>query len=621
MSSRVEIEKSGNRIHITGWIGPNTPEMCKAVGGGRFSKEGGPHWTFPLDLSVCRSARRIFGQRMAIGPELNAWAKAAIAQEAAVQSFAKGDRADLRWTAENAPTAHAAMLTRPYQTVAARWGAEVGSFLLADQPGLGKTVETLSTIIEHTAYEPGVRWHLIFAPSRAILGVWAPEVAQWLPESHAEVIPLTGSLAQRAEVLANFEPKPDTRHVFVVGNIEVSRIKATKNPKTGKNDVFDRANAVLPGLFTRVWDTIVVDESHRALIRRTGTPSQQRAGFIRLVSQRRIALSGTPMRGKPEQLWGTLNWLRPDLYTSYWTWVGRYWKLQSNGFSEYVLGPFQDDGEDRLAADLRGIMLRRTKAEVLPELPPKQYAGTYLVPGDDQSPHGVWLDMSPAQRKQFEAFCQDATLEFEGGGELIANGVLSEYTRRKQLSSAVHKLNDAGHLVPTLDSPKFEWLVDFIEQLDGERVVVVSQFTQLIDCFAAGLAEAGVESHVLTGKTSLRRSEQMVADFQSDTPSKTVFFLNTQAGGVSLTLDAADYLVLLDETTIPDDQEQVEDRIHRTSRMHNVTIYYLRTLDTQDEEVAWVAAARESVQKYLLDGARGVNYAKALYLEKKENAK
>jgi SNF2 family DNA or RNA helicase len=104
----------------------------------------------------------------------------------------------------------------------------------------------------------------------------------------------------------------------------------------------------------------------------------------------------------------------------------------------------------------------------------------------------------------------------------------------------------------------------------------------------------------------------MVEQFQT-TDEVQVFMLNKQAGGVALTLDAADYVVLVDEDTIPDVDEQVEDRAHRTSRIHNVTVYRLRCMGTQDEEVAWIAAARLDVQQYLLDGARGVKAARALY--------
>jgi SNF2 family DNA or RNA helicase len=327
-------------------------------------------------------------------------------------------------------------------------------------------------------------------------------------------------------------------------------------------------------------------------------------------SHRRIALSGTPMRGKPEQLWGTLHWLRPDVYTSYWKWVKCYFNLTSNGYSRYVLNGLKHDGQDRMAADLRSIMLRRTKAEVLPELPPKQYAGTLMDPNDENSPLGVWLDPLPAQLKQLAQLERDGFLDF-GDEEMIVNGSLANYTRQKQLANAVHTMEN-GVLRPTTDSPKYEWLLNWLSEADGEKVIVASWSTSLIDVWAEALRAEGYTVSVLTGKTSQRRRTEMVEQFQT-TDEVQVFMLNKQAGGVALTLDAADYVVLVDEDTIPDVDEQVEDRAHRTSRIHNVTVYRLRCMGTQDEEVAWIAAARLDVQQYLLDGARGVKAARALY--------
>ena len=81
---------------------------------------------------------------------------------------------------------------------------------------------------------------------------------------------------------------------------------------------------------------------------------------------------------------------------------------------------------------------------------------------------------------------------------------------------------------------------------------------------------------------------------------------------MALTLDRADDLVILDETFIPDDQEQVEDRIHRVSRNHKVTIHYLRTLGTIEESIALKTAERDDLQKRIIDGERGVEYARSL---------
>ncbi|MGE5612666.1 MAG: DEAD/DEAH box helicase [Bacillota bacterium] len=507
---------------------------------------------------------------------------------------------------------------RPYQREAAYALRRMDSGLLSDQPGLGKTIQTLGTIIAKAALEPAPhtqRWHLIVCPSVAIDNVWVPEIHRWLADQQYDVIGLSDkSLPKRAKRLREFDPAPWVRHVFVVVNIESCRIAPEFNPETGKRDIFDLRNAALPPLFERIWDTIVVDESHRALIRKTGIPTATRKGFTMLRSRRRIALSGTPMRGKPEQLWGTLNWCRPDLYTSYWKWVARYFEIGSSAFSNYVLGDFLPGGEERMGEDLKSINIRRTKAEVAADLPPKQYGGTYLIPGDPNSPFGVWLEPTTKQAAQIKAFERDGVI-FGETEEAMAQGTLAMDTRRKQLASGVLDVV-GGKVVPTADSPKLEWILEWLDNADGEQLVIASQFTALINEYAEHIRAAGYSVTTLTGETSQADRTERIAAFQAG--EIQVFMLNTMAGGVAITLDAADYLVLLDETFVPDDQEQVEDRIHRVSRIHNVTIYYLRTLGTIEEEIAFIVAAREDVTRYLLDGARGVENARRLYETKKK---
>ena len=96
-----------------------------------------------------------------------------------------------------------------------------------------------------------------------------------------------------------------------------------------------------------------------------------------------------------------------------------------------------------------------------------------------------------------------------------------------------------------------------------------------------------------------------------------MFFLNTFAGGVSLTLDAADDMVILDETWVPDDQEQLEDRIHRISRGETrspATYWYVRTRGTIEEHIARTTLGKDTIQKRLMDGRRGVALARQLLI-------
>ena len=623
MTRDIHIERNGKRIELRSRYSPEIPALCKSVPGGKWKPEG-KFWHYPLDMSTCHALRAAFGDRLDVGPELFAWARDASQAARVLENIAASDSAELHNVPKYAPMIDAAMRNRTYQQVAAAYGARAGSFHIFDQPGLGKTIMALGAIVEAQGPTPGA--HLILCPKTAVGVVWGPEIRQWLPD--AEVFELRGTRAQREATFVEARAAIDRRtrkcQVFVVGNIEMARLKGETDPETGKKR-FPITTAEWPELFTIDWDTVIVDESHRALIRKTGTPTQTRAGMEALGKrcQRRIPLSGTPMRGKATNLWGTLNWMRPDLFTSYWKWAARYFKIGSNGFSSYVIDPndqWLPDGEYRLGEDLKQFGLRRTKAEVLAELPPKTYAGTYLIPGDENSPHGVWLTLEGKQAKQY------ATMEREGAisvdsGEVSTVGHLAEATRLKQIAGAVIDVSSTGKVTPELPSVKFDWLVDKLGELgilDNEgdgKIVVASQFTSLLNLFARELREMGVALHLLTGETPDKARQEMSEDFQTSDAVR-VFLLNTQAGGVAITLDRADDLVLLDETYSPDDQEQVEDRIHRTSRIHNVTIHQLKCLDTIEEEIAWITAARESVTQYLLDGARGVKQAKQRYIAK-----
>src|SRR6478752_4346081 len=133
----------------------------------------------------------------------------------------------------------------------------------------------------------------------------------------------------------------------------------------------------------------------------------------------------------------------------------------------------------------------------------------------------------------------------------------------------------------------------------------------MIDVIAEGLTDFGVNSFKFTGATSAASRVAIEDDWQNNPDSDVrVLLLTTTAGGVSLTLDVADDLVLLDETYNPDDQLQVEDRIHRLSRIHQVTIWKLLSLNTIEEGIYRNNMATEMSIRGILDGQRGVDFAK-----------
>lgn len=638
----VRVEKVGNRIHLRSQYHPDIPIKCKRIPGYRWAP-GAKVWTFPLDYGTCLLIRQEFKHALIIGPDLKAWARAAKKRYEDLHTLSSANRADLGRVAEVSPALATAMARRPYQQVGAAWMARAGQALLADHPGLGKTLQAMGAVVERQVTGP----ILVFAPKTACIVTWVEELEKWLPDDMVWCVTALDAAKRRQQAFENIKQyyedwhfkarqatlpdgttlisnhieseQPEPR-LWVLCNIEMARCKPLYDDPEDEWKVTGR-QAKFPGLFDIDWATVIVDESHKLLITRYSQAkkqTQQRAGMSLLPAREdamRIAMSGTPMRGKRYNLWGTLNWLRPDLYPSFWNWVKRYFDVYESRHGFVISDELNEDMLNQLYLDLDSIMLRRTKDEVLSDLPPKMYAGVRLEGQSEVSAPGHWLEMTSPQREAYLALERDAAVELEGGS-LLANGTLAIRTRLKQFASATWKMVD-GELMPCRPSNKLDWLEEFLrdrgilgedEYGDG-KVIVASQSTRLVNFFARELEELGVKSHVLTGETKPQRRREMVNEFQGPGGPR-VFLFNTTAGGVSLTLDAADDVVILDELDVPDDQEQVEDRAHRASSMHQVMIHYVRSLETIEVDIALKVGEQEFDQKSLLDARRGVKIAK-----------
>lgn len=636
---RVPIEREGARIRASVPYALN--ESAKAVPGarpiwsrsrnGRRSFEG---WSYPLDLGTCRALRSVFGERLDIGPLLRDWAWAERQREASLDRLAGtplDTTVDLESVWSVAPDAAAAMEARGYQTVAARFGAVARRYILADAPGLGKCLETFGALLEGGVRRGHI---LVICPRTAMRAAWERDIQKWLPRKVATVHVAQGDRAERETIMDEYFRLPVDRMRFLVINAEMVRWrKESINKTTG--EVTPEA-IEYPILFDIRWDAIIGDEVHKYLMNANPRAKKTSAvgfGFQRLEVRDdgiKAALSGTPMKGKPKNLWGTLHWIQPKTYTSEWNWVGKYFKSEFNKFA-HTKKTYTDEllpgAEERLAAELRPLMMRRTKDElhrINPAWapPPKEY-------------FEVWVDLSPEQKAAYETVVNDAMITFEDH-VMNVNGVLAEMTRLKQFAGASARIVQhptkrlkSGRLrpayrefVPTLPSGKLDWLMDtFLPKrgITGDpktetgdaKVVLASQFTSLINLFAPELRRNGIDCYTLTGETSDRERDRIVQDFQNNPHSPRVFFINTEAGGVALTLDAADDVVILDETWVPDEQEQVEDRAHRTSRPdHNVSIWYVRSRDTLEYDIAFANESKDTTQKNILDAQRGVEWAK-----------
>lgn len=645
---KVTVEKIGKRIYLRTPWSPGMPERCKALGG-RWNKNS-KSWTYPLDLETCRRMREEFGGDLNIGPELWAWSRNEVDREKSLHAVGKVrdmdvmSTIDLPGVRELAPGMWTAMLDRPYQPVAALYCAEASQSLLADQPGVGKTIESLGALVE-----AGVKGRvLVVAPLKSTQAVWEPEIHRWLAtyEHGYFVTRVSGMSGKKLEgALRQYDGQvdmyPDALH-FIIANAEMCRIdhKGKVCPKgtcDGYQDwcpnIEDHKGGKPPrhpwlffregprgGKHKREWNAIIADETHKWLINTRGKKASQVGhGFAKLATDERnfrIAMTGTPLKGKKVNLFGTLNWLRPDIYTSKWRWVKTYFDTEDGEHGGVIVKEMKN--EEAFFRALDGIMIRRTKKELRDANP------AWMPP--EKRYHDVWIDLNPKQAKQYKAMEKSAEVRLESG-TLSANGTLAEFTRLKQFAGMSGDINDDGKFIPCLPSNKHDWLLEFLEERgiepkehhshrygplsdDVQKVVVATQFTSMIDVISDEYHRLGIRHCTITGKTKDALHEMTL--FQSD-PNYRVCLINTMAGGVSITLDAADDIVLMDETWVPDDQEQVEDRVHRASNVeHQVDVWYLRSKDTIEERIAGVNIVKGEANHVVLDAKRGLAFARSL---------
>ena len=632
----VRIDKKGRRIEIRS--DEPLPGLRTTIPGAYEAVSG--NWTVPLSLESCKLLREKFGQRLVLGNSLRRWAQGVVDSRTYMAELAASDDAELDILPKIAPLLAQAMEARTYQRVGARYVADSQAALIADDPGLGKTLIAMGGILE--AQVPGP--YLVVAPKTAADTVWRREITRWLPAEHRVVtLPDFREQRDRKIRLTRYGEftwlivHPEIVMVqawWVCGECGVSTVQGAKQQtQLICGHVRDKTTVPViqpgyPKLFDIEWGAIIVDESHESLIRRKGVPTQRRRGLDMLKLRNdgiKLAMSGTPFDSKPHQLWGTLNWLDPKTYSAFYRWAALWW--EKGGYTGFDIGEFRKDREPLLWDSMASVVLRRTKAEVAPDLPPKIHIGTPYWPLEPESPVGVWLEMEGKQARAYAAMEKTSVADLDSG-RLEALTALAELTRLKQLACSygaieVQQKNNGEPVYryrPELPSNKFHWTVEALEEWGYPKnpltkVVIVSFYTGILGTF-----QSGIEKHfktkpgrplctAITGKTPQRLRRTIIDQFNTrDTNTPQIMLLNVKAGGTAITLDTADRMIFISETRIPDQQQQAEDRIHRVSNPRQCMYYYLRSLGTVDIGTALVNVEAQRETHRLLDARRGVEY-------------
>lgn len=458
---------------------------------------------------------------------------------------------------------------RPFQHAGVRFLADNGKVLLADDMGTGKTLQALAA-----AAVTGAWPMLVICPAVVKLN-WAREALTWFPGRPVSVLSGKPGAKSRAQsVRVRGETK--TLSSDVAGDVVIIN--------------YDILGAWARLLGALEWGVIVCDEAHYL---KTGTAARTKA--VRLLAtgwdtsakkkagngiERRWLLTGTPIMNRPIELvslLGILDRLRD--FGGFKGFTARYCQASHNGFGMDYSGA---SNLHELNTKLRlGIMIRRTKSEVLTELPGKTRV-VLTVELENRREYqkaeadvAAWVGETSAKEGKF--LDSLVSLDPEARAKAIAGRIRDRTAiaaRAESLVrfSALKQLAAMGKLKAAMT-----WVEDFLET--GRKLVIFAYHKEVVAHFAQALGAPSI-----TGDTSAQEREDAVMRFQTQ-PECRILVCNIRAGGVGITLTAASDVLFVEQDWNPGVHDQAEDRINRMGQKEPCTAWYLLGQESIDEDI------------------------------------
>lgn len=480
--------------------------------------------------------------------------------------------------------------TEPYQhqKEGISYGLTHPKFLLADEPGLGKSKLTLD--ISQIKKKEGVKHVLIIACVNGLKYNWQAEVQTHTNDTsyilgtryNKKGIAYIGSNEERLhDVLAIGSSPTIDNNYYLITNIETLRYKKVettplKTKKNGvqkfrKKTVFPIVEALQKQIKQGNISMIIVDEMHRC----KNPQSQQAKALLCLNADYMISLTGTPIMNSPEDIYSILKWLGFEEH-SYYQFEKHY--CIKGGFGQHQIVGYKNLHE--IQAILDRCMLRRLKEDVL-DLPEKIYINDYV-------------EMSKEQTKLYNEV-KEFILDNIDKVKLSPNP-LTNLIRLRQVTGNPNILSSS-----ISSNPKFDRMIEIIEDVvaQDKKCIVFSNWTEvLIPAFELA-QQKGFNPAIYTGKNTSTREEEKER-FLNDKSCK-VFFGTIGAMGVGLTLTVATTAIFLDEPWSRADKNQCEDRIHRISTTESPNIITLMCKDTIDERINDIVYRKGKMSDILID--------------------
>ncbi len=423
--------------------------------------------------------------------------------------------------------------------------------ILADEMGLGKTIQTLS-FIQHMKNNNMTGPNLIVVPT-SVLPNWDREASKFVPELVRVIV-------------------YGTRRENIFKKIAGADIVITTYALLRRD---------MEELEKYEFNSIILDEAQNIK-----NPNTITAKSVRQINAKmRLCLSGTPIENNLFELWSLFEFLMPGFLGS------------QHAFQRGIVKPIKDGDEETLnylRSRVKPFILRRTKAEVVKDLPPKIENVTYCALSDEQAE--LYSALAKKLRDQVLADVD------EKGMAKSQMSILDALLKLRQICCHPRLLKmEMPGFTNNFTSGKFEAFKDMVIDIveEGHKVLVFSQFVQMLHVIKGWLEMTGIPFCYLDG-SSKDRLEQV--DKFNSSPEIPIFLISLKAGGTGLNLTSADYVIHYDPWWNPAVESQATDRAHRIGQKRQVFSYKMICQNTVEEKILKLQEMKKGVAEAVIPG-------------------
>lgn len=442
---------------------------------------------------------------------------------------------------------------RDYQMEGFEWMARLDSWgggaCLADDMGLGKTVQAIAFMLMKKDKGPS----LVVSPTSVLLN-WQREISRFAPSMKVSLLNMASDRRSMIEDAGSSEIILCTYGLLV----SESELISSKN-----------------------WNVACLDEAHTIKNRDT----KMSAAAMKISASSRIILTGTPVQNHLGELWNLFQFLNPGLLGSFEQFQSKFTIPIENG---------NKDRSNQLRRIIQPFILRRTKAEVVDELPEKTDI-TRLV------------EFSKEETFFYESLRKKAEESLALEGRVNVN-TLAQITILREAACSPKLVSSSWSGSESKITALMELIPEIME--GGNSLIVFSQFTSFLHLCEEHLEKAGIPYYFLEGSTPIKKREAMVQDFQAG--KRRLFLISLKAGGLGLNLTGANYVIHLDPWWNPAIEQQATDRAYRIGQKQPVTVYHLISRSTIEEKITRLHKFKRDLADAILEGT---NVSHALTLE------